>query len=941
MRWLHTLGDPGANRVRVAAVQSDRPVRIELELEHEPTPKPGSAFLVRDEGSLELKPQQVGEKTTRYYFDVPPPADPARDDAVTFLVSGPGLPDVRVELRRSVCEIETALLGGYDLLPETRAALLWYAWNRCTRLVGIKRFGSGLSGSDVIVFRPRLTAPTTTAGRSFDPDDFVSCAEPSMLGETWGSWLLVKTGRLAGVRQEWARGRMFLRDRLTPFTVRAEEYLRVAHSPTPKRATTPAEPRRERATLVSSFLGGDLVRAEQLEHVIRCCRDVDASRAAITRTFQTLRPWHEDGTVGKLRQYPRFFGRRGGPLCLFNKYDFREHADRRRYSRNAAWDVAFRRSEHLFTHLWGEKQNGLLFKLAEIDVRFSLTHGDMNPRNVLWDAGYAWLIDFEHAGVAPTVHDFAWLEANLRCYCLALNPAGGNLDAAATQFEQLLLDYFHGGETSLEPVRGLAADMGADPDELTKFAAVVAHVRREARQFCLDKYPDHRDYLAVLYLCVLSILRGDRTPSQPPANLRLLVRLSWVLEEQLSRLCGLKPYDSGWRAPDPRRAIGRDWLGPDGAPGRVDTFVRGADGSRGLAPLAAARGVLEGPYHHLDVYEHTLLVLAYVEELLRCGDPLEGFLRPGEIDRRVAARLAEQGLRFNPPLVAAAETVDPAPLGAWHLDAARECLKSALDESGAKLLLKWCALLHDLGKPGVRQMDKDGGFHFFGHPEYGVQLLREHIDLWFGTGAEADRLRNLILRHHDHNNLAKTDGLVARRFADLAAFVDNPKALPPNFTGRPVDYFDGFRQAVSAVLCKQSDPDAEEDGGLRDDLPLLVLHGMADSLASRGLMCPVSLADRARLYLLVLAVWHRREELLALQDCRQKCADGVTEKHNPALHGILDGLAVAAKASGSGSPNVIWSRRRALEDWAWEQARATGTAPSPADVLAEYHRRTW
>ena len=48
-----------------------------------------------------------------------------------------------------------------DFKAQARAALHWRAWNRYEELTALKRFRSGRSGSDVLVFRPRLREPRT------------------------------------------------------------------------------------------------------------------------------------------------------------------------------------------------------------------------------------------------------------------------------------------------------------------------------------------------------------------------------------------------------------------------------------------------------------------------------------------------------------------------------------------------------------------------------------------------------------------------------------------------------------------------------------------------------------------------------------------------------------------------------------------------------------
>src|SRR6266849_1693907 len=106
-----------------------------------------------------------------------------------------------------------------------------------------------------------------------------------------------------------------------------------------------------------------------------------------------------------------------------------------------------------------------------------------------------------------------------------------------------------------------------------------------------------------------------------------------------------------------------EWLRAPGAPQRVDYLVRSADGPRVLGPLAATRGVQQTEYHQLDVYEHTLLVLVYLEELLANKDPVQCFLDPAAFDQRVRRRLAEQGFHFPPGCGPVPEPLDPTMIG--------------------------------------------------------------------------------------------------------------------------------------------------------------------------------------------------------------------------------------------------------------------------------------
>ncbi|MDO8209151.1 HDIG domain-containing metalloprotein [Conexibacter sp. CPCC 206217] len=105
-----------------------------------------------------------------------------------------------------------------------------------------------------------------------------------------------------------------------------------------------------------------------------------------------------------------------------------------------------------------------------------------------------------------------------------------------------------------------------------------------------------------------------------------------------------------------------------------------------LPELAALRGVEQSAYHHLDVHDHTLAVLAEAVALER--DPAAVF---GDAD---GARLAE--LLAQP----------------------------FADELTRGTALRFGALLHDIAKPQTRGVMESGRVTFFDHDRQGAQLSR-------------------------------------------------------------------------------------------------------------------------------------------------------------------------------------------------------------------------
>jgi len=97
-----------------------------------------------------------------------------------------------------------------------------------------------------------------------------------------------------------------------------------------------------------------------------------------------------------------------------------------------------------------------------------------------------------------------------------------------------------------------------------------------------------------------------------------------------------------------------------------------------LPELDRLRGVEQNPYHHLDVFEHTLEALTYV-----CG---------------VIVQLGGRS-HLTPPDEAGLPGVDP------------------------QVPVSWAVLLHDIGKPVVRTVDDRGRVIFWRHDEVGRRMV--------------------------------------------------------------------------------------------------------------------------------------------------------------------------------------------------------------------------
>jgi poly(A) polymerase len=183
---------------------------------------------------------------------------------------------------------------------------------------------------------------------------------------------------------------------------------------------------------------------------------------------------------------------------------------------------------------------------------------------------------------------------------------------------------------------------------------------------------------------------------EPDAPTRILARAH---AEGLRTVAGERVFVELRRILDAPRAVhGLGLMGEVGATPVV------------LPELDALRGVEQSRYHHLDVYGHTLEVLARVIALQE--DPVAALgQEPG---RALAGLLAEP-------------------------------LADGLTRGGA---LRWGALMHDVAKPQTRAVrPTDGRVTFTGHDALGVQVAGEVL----GRLRVSRRLRAhvaALVRHH-------------------------------------------------------------------------------------------------------------------------------------------------------------------------------------------------
>jgi len=99
-------------------------------------------------------------------------------------------------------------------------------------------------------------------------------------------------------------------------------------------------------------------------------------------------------------------------------------------------------------------------------------------------------------------------------------------------------------------------------------------------------------------------------------------------------------------------------------------------------------------------------------------------------------------------------------------------LRQAVELEGAggpDLVLRWAALLHDIGKPGTRKHESDGGVSFHHHEVVGAKMVRKRMRELKYSKQMVDDVSQLVylhLRFHGYGDGTWTDSAVRRYVAD-------------------------------------------------------------------------------------------------------------------------------------------------------------------------------
>lgn len=186
-----------------------------------------------------------------------------------------------------------------------------------------------------------------------------------------------------------------------------------------------------------------------------------------------------------------------------------------------------------------------------------------------------------------------------------------------------------------------------------------------------------------------------------------------------------------------------------------------------LPELAALKGVVQSPPHTLDVWEHTLAVVARLDEVLRLLGPVHDVDAASDL---ILGLISVQLGRYRHALT--------------------EHLRAPLTpERTARAALMLAALWHDAGKPATRTADPDGRIRFLTHETVGADLAEKRLTELRLSGDELKRIRLIIANHMRPRQLSSQKAVsrraIYRFFRDTgAAGVDSVLLSLADFLGK-------------------------------------------------------------------------------------------------------------------------------------------------------------
>lgn len=176
-----------------------------------------------------------------------------------------------------------------------------------------------------------------------------------------------------------------------------------------------------------------------------------------------------------------------------------------------------------------------------------------------------------------------------------------------------------------------------------------------------------------------------------------------------------------------------------------------------MPEIGRLKGVGQSPPHVADVWEHTLSVIRYLDQII---DVLSQGQDADKNDELFTGLLNLRLGRYRDRFAA-------------HFAGALNA------ERSIRGLLLLAALYHDVSKPATKSLDQDGRFRFIGHETAGAEAAVEQARAFNLSNDEIERLRTIIANHmrlHFHVNLRAGEGEEPTRRAIYRFFRDTGEA---------------------------------------------------------------------------------------------------------------------------------------------------------------------
>ncbi len=179
----------------------------------------------------------------------------------------------------------------------------------------------------------------------------------------------------------------------------------------------------------------------------------------------------------------------------------------------------------------------------------------------------------------------------------------------------------------------------------------------------------------------------------------------------------------------------------------------------------------------------------------------------------------------------------------------------ALEDDGPDLVLRWAALLHDIGKPATRRHEANGGVSFHHHEVVGAKMARKRMRALKYSKQMVDDVSQLVylhLRFHGYGDGKWTDSAVRRYVTDAGPLLPRlHKLVRADCTTRNKRRAARLQASYDRLEARIAELAAQEDlARVRPDLDgnqiMELLDIPAGSASRRGVALPERAAVGAR-----------------------------------------------------------------------------------------------